>query len=103
MWDRAYADYSVLAARVAQGGHFVIRFPHQSFTQVNAFWTARPQERVVTLAVTSKAHAYVRKPHLPVPLRVRLLKVRLPKGVVEVLGTDLLDPQADPAAECQGV
>jgi len=97
--DRAYADYSVLAAMVAQGCHFVIRFPHQSFTQVNAFWTARAQERVVTLAVPSKAYAYVRQHHLPTTLRVRLLKVRLPTGEVEVLGTDLLDPQAYPAAE----
>ena len=101
--DRAYADYSVLAAIVAQGCHFVIRFPHQSFTQVNAFWAARAQERVVTLAVTSKAHAYVREHHLPLTLRVRLLKVRLPTGEVEVLGTDLLDPQTYPAAEFQVV
>jgi hypothetical protein len=79
--------------------HFVIRFPHQSFTAVNVFWATRTQERVVTLAVTSKARAYVVEQHLPTTLRVRLLKVRLPNGEVEVLGTDLLDPQAYPAAE----
>jgi hypothetical protein len=97
--DRAYADYSVLTAIVAQGCHFVIRFPHQSFTAVNAFWAARAQERVVTLTVTAKARAYVAEHHLPTTLRVRLLKVRLPNGEVEVLGTDLLDPQTYPAAE----
>jgi hypothetical protein len=97
--DRAYADYSVLATLVARGCHFVIRFPHQSFTPVNAFWTARAQERVVTLAVTSKARAYVAEHHLPTTLRVRLLKVILANGEVEVLGTDLLDAQTYPAAE----
>jgi hypothetical protein len=55
--DRAYADYSVLATVVARQCHFVIRFPRQSFTAVNAFWAAPVQERGVTLEVTSKARA----------------------------------------------
>ncbi|HXH14379.1 MAG TPA: IS4 family transposase [Alphaproteobacteria bacterium] len=97
--DRAYADYSVLAMLVTRGCHFVIRFPHQSFTAVNAFWAARAQERVVTLRVTSKARAAVAAHHLPTTLRVRLLKVVLPNGEVEVLGTDLLDAQTYPGAE----
>jgi hypothetical protein len=97
--DRAYADYSVLATLVARGCHFVLRFPRQSFTAVNQFWAARTQERVVTLTVTSKAHAYVRAHHLPTTLRVRLVKVLLAPGEVEVLGTDLLDAQTYPAAE----
>lgn len=97
--DRAYADYSVMATLVARGCHFVIRFPRQSFTAVNAFWRARAQERVVTLAVTAKARAYVTEHHLPTILRVRLLKVVLASGEIEVLGTDLLDAQTYPAAE----
>jgi len=97
--DRAYADYSVLATLVTRGCHFVIRFPRQSFTAVNQFWTARAQERVVTLEVTSKAQAYVREHHLPTALRVRLVKVLLSSGEVEVLGTDLLEAQTYPAAE----
>lgn len=97
--DRAYADYSVMATLVARGCHFVIRFPRQSFTAVNAFWTARAQERVVTLEVTSKARAYVAQQQLPTTLRVRLVKVVLASGEVEVLGTDLLDRTTYPAAE----
>lgn len=101
--DRAYADYSVMAMLVARGCHFVIRFPRQSFTVVNAFWLARAQERVVTLAVTSKARAVVVEHHLPTTLRVRLLKVVLASGEEEVLGTDLLDAQTYPAVECKTV
>jgi hypothetical protein len=97
--DRAYADYSVMATLVARQCHFVIRFPRQSFTAVNAFWTARAPERVVTLAVTSKVRAYVAQHHLPTTLQVRLLKVLLASGEVEVLGTDLLDAQTYPAPE----
>ena len=36
------------------------------------------------------ARAYVREQQLPPTLRVRLLKVLLPSGDMEVLGTDLL-------------
>ena len=97
--DRAYADYSVMAAIVGHQCHFVIRVPRQSFTAVNAFGVAPEQERVVTLAVTSKARRYVKAQQLPTILWVRLIKVVLPTGEVEVLGTDLLDAQAYPAAE----
>lgn len=101
--DRAYADYSVLATIVARRSHFVIRFPRQSFTAVTAFWESRAQERVVTLEVTSKARASVREQPLPTALRVRLLKVALPGGEVEVLGTDLLDAQTYPSVEFKAV
>ena len=101
--DRAYADYSVMATLSARQRHFVIRFPRQSFAAVNVFWAAPEQERVVTLEVTSKARAYVRAHHLPTTLRVRLSKVRLASGEVEVLGTDLLDAQTYPAPEFKTV
>jgi hypothetical protein len=97
--DRAYADYSVMATLVARQCHFVIRFPCQSFTAVNAFWTTPAAEQVVTLAVTSKARAYVAKQHLPTTLQVRLVKVILATGEVEVVGTDLLDAATYPATE----
>jgi len=101
--DRAYADYSVMATLVARQCHFVIRFPRRSFTALNAFWAASEQEREVTLEVTSKARAYVAAHHLPTTLRVRLVKVVLPTGEVEVLGTDLLEAQTYPAAEFKTV
>ena len=97
--DRAYADYSVMAMLLAWQCHFVIRFPRQSFTAVNAFWAAPAQEREVTLEVPSTARAYVAQHQLPTTLRVRLVKVLLARGEVEVLGTDLLDAQTYPAAE----
>jgi hypothetical protein len=101
--DRAYADYSVMATVVARQCHFVIRFPRQSFTAVNAFWTAPEQERVVTLEVPSQARAYVAQQQLPTMLRIRLVKVVLASGEVEVLGTDLLEAQTYPAAEFKEV
>jgi hypothetical protein len=88
-----------MATLVARQCHFVIRFSRQSFALVNVFWAAQAPEQVVTVAVTSKARAYVAKHHLPTTLPLRLIKVRLATGEVEVLGTDLLDAQIYPAAE----
>jgi hypothetical protein len=101
--DRASADYSVMAQLLAHQCHFVIRFPRQSFAAVNAFWAAPEREQVVTLAVTSKARASVAEHHLPTTLTVRLVKVVLATGEVEVVGTDLLDAQTYPAAEFKAV
>jgi hypothetical protein len=101
--DRAYADYSVMAMLLAWQCHFVIRFPRQSFTAVNAFGAASAQERVVTLEVPSSARAYVSQHQLPTTLRVRLIKVLLVSGEVEVLGTDLLDARTYPASEFKTV
>jgi Transposase DDE domain len=101
--DRAYADYSVMSMLLAWQCHFVIRFPRQSFTAINAFWASPDQERVVTLEVPARARAYVAQHQLPTTLRVRLIKVLLASGEVEVLGTDLLDAWTYPAAEFKPV
>ena len=102
--DRAYADYSVMATIVARQCHFVIRFPRQSFTAVNAFWAAPEQERVVTLEVTSKARAYVaQRSSCRRPCGCAWSKSAVASGEVEVLGTDLLDAQTYPAAEFKTV
>jgi Transposase DDE domain len=101
--DRAYADSRVMAMLLAWQCHFVIRFPRQSFTAVNAFWASAAPERVVTLTVPASARTYVTEQQVPSTLRVRLLKVQLPSGEVEVLGTDLLDARRYPAAEFKGV
>ncbi len=101
--DRAYADYSVMAMILARGCHFVIRFPRQSFTAVTAFWASPAQEREVIVAAPKSAWPFVVEHQLPTTLRVRLVKVRLPSGEVEVLGTDLRDRRRYPAAEFKTV
>lgn len=101
--DRAYADYSVMAMVSTHQRHCVIRFPHQSFTAVNQFWASPEVDPVVTLKVTSKAKALVAEHPLPPTLQVRLVKVMLETGEVEVLGTDLMDTQTYPAVELKQV
>jgi Transposase DDE domain len=101
--DRAYADYSVMAMLRAQQCHFVIRFPRQSFAVVNAFWASPAQERDVIVAAPKSVWPFVVEHHLSTTLRLRLVKVRLPSGELEVLGTDLRDRRRYPATELQQV
>ena len=45
VWDRAYADYSVMAAIVAHQCHFVIRLPRQSLRRSTPFGRPRSRSR----------------------------------------------------------
>ena len=85
--------------RLARQGHCVLRFPRQRFTAVTGFWASAAPERVVTVTVPTSAQAYVTEQQWPSTLGVRLLKVRLPSGEVEGLGTDLRNARRSPATE----
>lgn len=102
VWDRAYADYRVMATLVARQCPFGIRLPRQRGTAVTAVWAAPDQERVGPWAVPPKARAEV-EPQRPPTRRVRLVTGLLASGAGEGLGTDVLEAQPSPAAEFKAV
>ena len=99
--DRAYADYSVMAALHAHRRDFVIRLPRGSFRAVAPFWTSAAREQIVTLTLPRGQRRFVAAQDLAPSLQVRLIKVDLPSGEQEVLVTSLLDGRAYPRAEMQ--
>lgn len=101
--DRAYADYSLLAYAQATGRHLCVRLPRGRFAECEAFWERSVPEQIVTLhwPHTATTRALVAHHHLPTQLRVRLVRVLLASGEVEVLLTTLCDAAAYPAAEFQ--
>jgi Transposase DDE domain len=101
--DRNYADYSVMAWAVKGGREVVIRFPRNRFTVVNPFWAADTQEQLVTLSVPPKARRFVKEHHLPRQVQLRLIKVVLGSGEIEVVGTTLLDQSRYPHTEFKEV
>lgn len=101
--DRNYADYTVMATIENRQRRFVIRFPSKSFIPVNGFWASEDVERVVRLWCPANAKAYVRRHRLPETSTVRLVKVVLDNGEMEVLGTNLLDATAYPRQEFKQV
>ncbi len=89
--DRLYADSAVLAFWQGHRRDFVIRFPHGRFKQVHAFWASNATDRLVDIEVTGKQRRFVRDRGLPEVIRIRLVKVELDSGEIEVLGTSLFD------------
>ena len=103
--DRAYANYSLLAYAQAQQRHLIVRLPRGRFAECEAFWHSSLPEQIVTLALpkTASTRAFVAQQHLPTTIRVRLVRVLLASGEVEVLLTTLCDVQAYPAREFKQV
>jgi hypothetical protein len=101
--DRRYTDYGVRAFLQAHRREFVIRLSRHSFRVVEPLWTTPEREQVVTLAMPRAQRRFVAAQGLATTLQVRLIKVELPNGQLEVLATSLLDPQEYPRAELQTV
>ncbi len=101
--DRLYADSAVLAFWCGHRRDFVIRFPRGSFKQVQAFWASDDTDVLVDILVTGKQRAFVRERGLPEVVCIRLVKVELESGEIEVLGTSLLDQELYPRAELKRV
>ena len=92
IYDRGYADYSVVAKHFKNGSHFIIRCPlSNTFKVVTDFVKSNDTDKIVTLKVTSKQKKIVKDNQLPRQLKVRLIKVDLENGEIEVLMTSLLD------------
>lgn len=99
--DRLYADYEVLAWAHQFPGDVIIRCPiTNSFKRVEEF-AQDPQQTdcLVTLALPARQRR--KNPHLPPFLPVRLVKVYLETGEIEVLLTTLLDHEQYPRADFQ--
>lgn len=101
--DRAYADYALFAYALAHQRHVVVRLPRGRFTACEAFWTNHLAEQLVSLRVPVSARQFVATHQLPEALTLRLIRVVLESGEVEVLATTLVDAAAYPAAEFQQV
>jgi hypothetical protein len=99
LMDRGYADYAVMAFCRKHQRDFLIRMPAQSFSRVNAFRRSEATDQVVELKLPDKQKRWVRQQQLAETLRVRLIKVVLDSGEVEVLATSLLDGQLYPAED----
>jgi hypothetical protein len=93
LYDRIYADYSVVAYHAKRGVHFIIRCPTRSSFNVSQELMKSDQMEVqVTLQVSKRTKRFVQSHHLPTQVSVRLVKIPLPNGETEVLMTSLLDP-----------
>ena len=92
IYDRGYADYAVAAMHVLRDVHFIIRCPTSStYKEIEDFVKSSDRDRIIDLHATKHYKRQVKEGVYPAAIKVRLVKIKLPKGKVEVLMTSLLD------------
>ncbi|MGB5561520.1 MAG: IS4 family transposase [Sedimenticolaceae bacterium] len=97
LYDRGYPAFWLFAFHHAEQRHYCARVRHDLHAEVTAFVADGVKQRTVTLMPNPTSARQCRDYHLPSdPLRVRLIRVELNNGEVEVLATSLLDEKAYP-------
>jgi len=90
IYDRLYADYSVIASHTKAGIDFVIRCPvGKTFNNIKKFINSDCIEEIVDLKVPKKQRKFIKQNGLPEEIIVKLVKIKLGNGETEVLMTSL--------------
>lgn len=97
--DRGYPAFWLFALILAQGAHFCARMPVGVWNEVDQFVASGLREQVLDLYPCEVAKQECQSRNLSTqPLRVRLVRIELDSGEVEVLITSLLDSERYPYA-----
>lgn len=90
--DRGYPAFWLFACILARGAHFCARMSISEWKVVQRFVASGVQEQLVELHPGYEARKACRTRGLPTaPLPVRLVRIELPTGEIEVLASSLLD------------
>ena len=97
--DRGYPAFWFFAAIRQRQAHFCARLDGTQWKLVKAFVETGADEQLIELTPSTTALKTCKAKNLPTnPLPLRLVRVDLPSGEVEVLLTSLLDAQTFPTA-----
>jgi len=97
IFDRGYCTYSTMAVFADSPADFLIRCRRNSFSAVNKMFEPKsPHDMLVDVKMPEKTHDIDRE-GLPDTIRIRLVRVELDNGEIEVLATSLTDSKAFPA------
>jgi len=90
--DRGYAAFWLFVCIRTTGAHFCARMSLNEWRVIRRFVASGKSEQIVQLHPAWEARKACRARDLPTdPLTVRLVRIVLPNGEVEVLATSLLD------------
>ncbi len=100
LFDRGYPAYRLLATLSQRQRAFVVRCPRSSFSAVRRMFRGQgPDSQLVTISVPAHQSLEIRAQTLPPEIHVRLVRVMLETGEMEVLLTSLLDEVEHPTAD----
>lgn len=98
--DRGYPAYWLFALLNQRGHAFCMRLSTSCNSAVQSFVTSGRASAIVTLTPNKEHYPAFKHHELPrSPFPLRLVRILLPSGQVEVLATNLLDEAAYPAAD----
>lgn len=98
IYDRGYASYPFMAKLLKEKKHFIIRCPKLSFTPVQEMFNPTSNgDKTLLINVSHRHKKKINKLELPSTIKIRLIRVVLSSGEIEVLATSLLDEVLFPA------
>lgn len=98
IYDRGYPAFWLMLMHRVRGIEFCMRLTRESFSAAEAFWSSDEDSTIITLTPSAEQTRGCRNQGLAAdPLRVRLVRVRLPGGEIEVLATSILEEERLPA------
>jgi hypothetical protein len=90
--DRGYPAFWVFNLILAQGAHFCSRIKEAHWDSVRSFFLSGDKEQIITLYPSSASLKKCRKLKLPIlPFQVRIIRIELDGGKIEILVTSLMD------------
>lgn len=96
--DRGYPSYFLFVTLLHSHYDFVARCSKGSFKAAQLLFENGPESQIVTLRPPSGEMRRIRELGLPCEIRVRLVRIVLASGEIEVLATSLLDETQYPIA-----
>ena len=100
LFDRGYPGYELFGDILRKGADFVCRCSKVAFKEVVQFLADKQaQERLITLRPNLQIRKRIAALGLPSTLNIRLVKVLLSTGEIEVLATSLIDCEHHPLSE----
>jgi len=94
--DRGYGSYRVLSFCNKNEIDYVLRFSNNTFNEVNSFLKSKEKQSIIELAISKSKKGLIEKEGLVEKVKLRLVKVELPTGETEILGTSLFDDEEYP-------
>lgn len=91
IYDRNYCDYSIMSYHIKNGVDFIIRAP-LVLNVVKDFYESDLEDIIVDLDVPDSQRDFVEKNNLLKSIKVRLVKIFLENGNIEILISSILDP-----------
>jgi len=97
IFDRGYGSYNLFTQFIQKNRSFICRCQKSFFKEVNDFFAGNSFDKIVTIKKPKYKAKY--QQHLPDKIKIRLVKVILDDGEIEVLASNLLDYEQFPYSD----